>query len=183
MPCKIPPPVPEWRIRKIMGLKDFEEIIYLGYEHLFTQELLNTLSDNFSRCCQLVRNLPDYMILNHNTGESYFVEWKEKHNLHTLEACSLFQNKGHQTNGHTVIYILVWSDTDFLKINVNDIPVPITIVPLNRREEFDKYFEPLFVKANWKIKNIGMVTGDDASGDPFVPISKEYLKILVRNNS
>lgn len=158
------------KIKSDLNLSNDDEIIPTGYEHLFDPYIREILGHNFTISSQMIRNLPDYFILNHNTGDSYFVERKDE-NCNSVEAVQLLQNKQHERNGVKIYYSI-----GSLKINASLIPMDVVNIPLVKRKKFDDNVKCLFDLEGCKLNY--MDTNTKGSGDPFIWIDKEDLILL-----
>ncbi len=152
-----------------MNLYDEEiQIFPTGIEHMFDSETTNALTQCYDKTSLLLRTTPDFIIKKNN--QTYFVEAKQK--TTSVEAIGLYFNKLKERNGIKVIYSF-----PLVTISATQIPMEIIDVPLKHKEDFDKYLKDLFVKEGCTF-NYWSSNPRIGSGDPFVRIDEDDLKIL-----
>lgn len=159
-------------LRKRMKLPTNATIIQSGVEHMFSQAITKMLVDQYDIPGLMVRTFPDFIVI--INGQTILVEAKQK--TTSLEAIGLLFNKQKEREGCTVLY----SFPD-ITINASLIPMENIIIPPRYREKFDTYLKDLFVKeecefcyAEYNPKN--------GSGDPYLTIDEEDLKMLAGGN-
>jgi len=139
-----------------------------GYEKNLDDLVLGILKTKYDAGSLFVRTRPDFFVI--NDTELYFVEAKQR--TKNVEAIQLFYNKQLEKMGVKVLY----SFPD-VAIRATQIPMEKVIIPENYRESFDVNLKHLFVgEGVEKFSYVRQVT--EGSGDAFVPIDEDDLKIL-----
>ena len=158
----------EMLIQRMNLYDDDIQIFPTGIEYMFDDKTKNALTQCYDKTSLLLRTTPDFIIKKNN--QTFFVEAKQK--TTSVEAIGLYFNKLKERNGIKVIYSF-----PLVTISATQIPMEIIDVPLRHKEDFDKYLKDLFVKegCTFNYWNRNPPTG---SGDPFVRIEEDDLKIL-----
>ena len=155
-------------IRKRLGLSYNTAVIPYGYEEIFDENVLFILKKRFDAGSMFIRTKPDFLIIDRE--ESYFVEAKQR--TKNVEAIQLLYNKFTERSGIKVIY----SFPEFA-INASLIPMDKIIIPENYLEKFNLHQKYLYEAEG--ITNFTYVKHTTkGSGDPFVAIDPEDLKLL-----
>jgi len=144
------------------------EIYPTGIEYMFDDDTKNALVQCYDRTSLLLRTTPDFIVKRNN--QIYFVEAKQK--TTSVEAIGLYFNKLKERNGIKVIYSF-----PLVTISATQIPMDVIDVPLRHRKDFDKYLKDYFVKEGCSL-NYWSNNPPIGSGDPFVRIDEDDLKIL-----
>lgn len=153
-------------LRKRMNLSDSVRIYQTGVEHIFGNTIPG-LSKCYGTGALLLRTFPDFTLYG---AEIYFVEAKCR--TTSIEAIGLYFNKMRERMGASVLY----SFPD-VTIAASLIPMELIEVPLKYSKQFTKYLMHLFVEEQCRF-NFWSSDPKSGSGDPFVRIEEEDLKIL-----
>lgn len=143
-------------------------VVPFGYEGILDEAILSILKSRFDSGSLFIRTRPDFFVIDDN--ELYFVEAKQR--TKNIEAIQLLYNKFYERMGIKVLYSF-----PEITINASMIPMDKIIIPENYRDKFDVNLKHLFETEG--IKNflyVGHVS--EGSGDAFVPIELDDLKIL-----
>ena len=161
----------ELLIQRMNLVDDDIEVYPTGIEHMFDKRTKNALTQCYDKTSLLLRTTPDFIVKRNN--ETYFVEAKQK--TTTLEAIGLYYNKLKERNGIKVLYSF-----PLVTICASQIPMEVIEVPLKHKEDFDKYLKEYFVKEGCTF-NYWSSNPTIGSGDPFVRIDEDDLKILAED--
>ena len=160
-------------IRERLKLSRDAVIVPFGYEDAIDEAIISMLKKRYDTGSLFIRTRPDFFIIDNKI--LYFVEAKKT--VKSIEAIQLLYNKRCEQMGIKVIY----SFPDFA-INATQIPMETVIVPENYKEKFDVNLKYLFEEEGVEdFRYIGQI--DEGSGDAFVPIDEEDLKILAEGMS
>jgi len=154
-------------LRKRMNLSDDNKIFLTGVEHIFGKSIPG-LSDHYDPAAMMIRTFPDFTI--YKGEETYFVEAKAR--TTSIEAIGLYFNKMRERMGAQVLY----SFPDFT-IAASLIPMETIEIPLRYQYKFNKYLKGLFDEEDCQF-NYWSSNPKNGSGDPFVRIDEEDLKLL-----
>jgi len=139
-----------------------------GYEKNLDDLVLGILKTKYDAGSLFLRTRPDFFVL--NDTELYFVEAKQR--TLNVEAIQLLYNKQLERMGVKVLY----SFPD-VAIRATQIPMELVVIPENYCKSFDTNLKHLFEVEG--IENFRYVNHvNDGSGDAFVPIDVDDLKIL-----
>lgn len=146
-----------------------------GYEGLVDDALIRMLKLRYDTASLYFRTRPDYMILDEK--DTYLVEAKQR--TKNVEAIQLFFNKYLERMGIKVVY----SFPD-VTIRATQIPMEKIVIPENYRQKFDENLKHLFEgQGITDFCYVGKIPEGKGSGDAFVPIDVEDLKILSEENN
>ena len=159
--------VSEELIRQRLHLSQQATVFPFGYEGLKDNAIVLMLKQRYDATSLFFRTRPDYMVL--DGKYLYLVEAKQR--TKNVEAVQLLFNKCLERMGIKVVYSF-----PELSIRASLIPMDVVIVPANYAEEFDRHLIQLFAGDSPVFSYIGKV--NNGSGDAFVPIDVEDLKIL-----
>ena len=155
-------------IRQRLHLPNDVIIVPFGYEGILDKKILDILKTRFDSGSMFIRTRPDFFIIEKN--ELYFVEAKQR--TKNIEAIQLLYNKFYERCGIKVVYSF-----PELSIRASQIPMDRVVIPENYRGEFDVNLKHLFVDEGvddfWYVGHV-----KNGSGDAFVPIELDDLKIL-----
>ena len=158
-----------------MNLSERAIVFPFGYEGLADNAIVLMLKQRYDATSLLIRTRPDYMVLD---GQYlYLVEAKER--TKNVEAIQLFFNKYLERMGIKVVYC-------FPDITIRAIQIPMEkiIIPENYKEKFDENLKHLFEgQGITDFCYVGRVPEGKGSGDAFVPIDVDDLKILSEGNN
>lgn len=164
--------VSEELLRERLNLPVNAIVFPFGYEGLVDNSIILMLKQRYDATSLFFRTRPDYMVL--DAPALYLVEAKQR--TKNVEAVQLFFNKCLERMGIKVVYSF-----PELSIRASLIPMEVVIVPANYSKEFDKHLIQLFAgEYNPEFSYVGQVSG--GSGDAFVPIDVDDLKILSECN-
>ena len=141
-----------------------------GYEGLSDNTIILMLKQRYDATSLFIRTRPDYLVL--DAPALYLVEAKQR--TKNVEAIQLFFNKCLERMGIKVVYSF-----PELSIRASLIPMDVVIVPANYSKEFNKHLIQLFAGDNIEFRPVGKVS--NGSGDAFVPIDVEDLKLLTED--
>ncbi len=154
-------------LRKRMNLSDDVKIFLTGVEYIFGKTIPG-LSDCYNTGALLLRTFPDFTL--YKGKEISFVEAKAR--TTSIEAIGLYFNKMRERMGAQVLY----SFPD-VTIAASLIPMETIEIPLKYAVNFNKYLKALFEEEDCQF-NYWSSNPKNGSGDPFVRIDEEDLKIL-----
>ena len=160
--------VSETLLRQRLEISPDAYVFPFGYEGLVDNALIRLLKKRYTTTSLYFRTRPDFMVFD---GEKhYLVEAKQK--TKNIEALQLFFNKQLERMGIKVVYSF-----PEVAICASAIPIDEIIVPENYKEKFDSNLKYLFESEG--ITNFRYVPHViDGSGDAFVPVELEDLRIL-----
>ena len=159
--------VSEETLRERLHLSKEVIVVPFGYEKILDESIVMTLKTRYDSGSLFVRTQPDFFVIDSN--ELYFVEAKNR--TMNVEAIQLFYNKQYERMGLKVLYSF-----PELVINASVIPMETVVIPENYQEKFDVNLKHLF--ENEGVTDFRYVNHVDASGDAFVPIELDDLKLL-----
>ncbi len=141
-----------------------------GYEKNLDDLVLGVLKTKYDVGALFLRTRPDFFVI--DDDGLYFVEAKQK--TKNVEAIQLFYNKQLEKIGIKIVYSF-----PNVTIHARDIPMEKIVIPKNYAEKFDKHLKHLFkseglVEDNFCYVGLAQV----GSGDAFVPIDEDDLKLL-----
>ena len=154
-------------LRKRMNLSDNTRIFLTGVEHIFGK-VIPGLSDHYDAAAMMIRTFPDFTL--YNGDETYFAEAKCR--TTSVEAIGLYFHKLRERAGAKVFYSF-----PNVTIPASLIPMDEIQIPLKYSEKFRKHLMDLFVEEGCRF-NFWSANPENGSGDPFVRIEEEDLKIL-----
>ena len=155
-------------LRKRMKLTDDVKIFATGVECIYGDDLKSELKEHYDSATLLLRTFPDFTLF--RDIETYYVEAKCR--TTSIEAIGLYYNKMRERMGARVLY----SFPD-VTIPASLIPMEEIQIPLKYAEKFNTYLKDLFVQEGC-IFNYWTSNPKNGSGDPFVRIDEEDLKLL-----
>lgn len=153
-------------LRKRMNLSDTVRIYQTGVEYIFA-DTIPGLSKCYGTGALLLRTFPDFTLYG---ADIYFVEAKCK--TTSVEAIGLYFNKMRERMGARVLYSF-----PNLTISASMIPMEEIQIPQKYGSEFRQHLMHLFVEEKCRF-NFWSSDPKNGSGDPFVRIEEEDLKIL-----
>lgn len=160
--------VSEELIRQRLKLPLHAMVFPFGYEGLADDSLIRMLKLRYDTASLYFRTRPDFMIL--DDMYLYLVEAKQK--TKNIEAIQLFFNKHLEQMGIKIVY----SFPD-VTIRASQIPMESIVIPENYRKKFDENLKHLFeAQGVTDFRYVRQV--EIGSGDAFVPINVDDLKIL-----
>jgi len=159
-------------LRKRMKLSDDVKIFVTGVEAIFGDDMIPELKNHYDAATMLIRTFPDFTLF--RDLETYFVEAKCR--TTSIEAIGLYFNKMRERMGAKVLY----SFPDFT-IPASLIPMEEIQIPLKYGVEFRKHLMELFVGEKCRF-NFWSSNPPNGSGDPFIRIEEEDLKILAEGS-
>ena len=155
-------------IRDRLKLSREVVIVPFGYENAIDDAIISMLKKRYDTGSLFIRTRPDFFVIDNNI--LYFVEAKKS--VKSIEAIQLLYNKRCERMGIKVLY----SFPDF-SINAAQIPMETVIIPENYKEKFDVNLKYLFEEEGVEdFRYVGHV--NEGSGDAFIPLDEEDLKIL-----
>ncbi len=151
-----------------LHLSEKTVIVPFGYESSLDDSIISLLKTKYDTGSLFIRTRPDFFIID-NT-ELYFVEAKQK--TKNIEAIQLLYNKQYERMGIKVVYSF-----PEIVIRASIIPLETVIIPENYKKEFDANLKYLFESEGvTDFRYVNHIT--QGSGDAFVPIELEDLKLL-----
>ena len=165
--------VSEKLLRQRLHLSERAIVFPFGYEGLVDNSIVLMLKQRYDTTSLFFRTRPDYMVLD---GQYlYLVEAKER--TKNVEAIQLFFNKSLERMGIKVVYSF-----PELSIRASQIPMEKIIIPENYKEKFEENLKHLFLAEG--IRKFSYVRHVEVgSGDAFVPIDVDDLKLLTEENN
>ena len=159
-------------IRQRLSLSKECVIVPFGYEGALDEAIISVLKSRYDSGSLFIRTRPDFFVIEDN--EFYFVEAKQRTKY--VEAIQLLYNKFYERMGIKVIYSF-----PEVSIRATVIPMEKIIVPENYQGEFDVNLKHLFEQEGIdNFQYIGNIS--KGSGDAFVPVEVDDLKILSEEN-
>lgn len=160
--------VSEELLRQRLHLSQHATIFPFGYEGMVDSAMVLMLKQRYDAASLFFRTRPDYMVLD---GQYlYLVEAKQR--TKNVEAIQLFFNKSLERMGIKVVYSF-----PELSIRAKDIPMNMVVIPENYKEKFELNLKHIFLAEG--IRDFRYVRKvSKGSGDAFVPIDVEDLKLL-----
>ncbi len=155
-------------LRERLSLHPDVKVYQTGVEHMFEDVIRNGLTQVYDSAAMQIRTFPDFILIeNENTS---FVEAKCR--TTSVEAVGLYFNKMRERMGAKVIYSF-----PLVNITASLIPMGVIQIPLKYRQKFDRFLKPLFEEEGCSF-NYWSNNPKNGSGDPFVRIDEDDLKIL-----
>ena len=153
-----------------MNLSEDVRIYQTGVEYIFGKTIPG-LTNCYGTGALLLRTFPDFTLYGKDV---YFVEAKCR--TTSIEAIGLYFNKMRERMGARVLY----SFPD-LTISASMIPMEEIQIPLKYASKFREYLMHLFVEEKCRF-NFWSSNPKNGSGDPFIRIEQEDLKILAEGS-
>jgi hypothetical protein len=160
--------VSETLLRQRLHLSQKSTVFPFGFEGLSNNALVRVLQTRYDVFSLYFRTRPDFIII--DDYDVYLVEAKQR--TKNVEATQLLFNKYHERIGIKVLYSF-----PEITIRASQIPMETLVIPENYREKFDSNLKHLFENEGVEdFRYVRPVT--EGSGDAFVPVELEDLRIL-----